>query len=243
MIQFNNVSFKFPHSNDLLLDNVSFEISKANTTAIIGLNGSGKTTLLKLMSGFLKPHSGIVNILDKEISLYSNKNLAQVISHIPQSFPTSFPYTVFEFAMMGRYPWQKELFPAQEDYDIVHKILKKLNLEQFKSRLIQTLSGGEKQKLLLARALVQNTQIILLDEPFNHLDLKNKLFFMEQIKTLRYEYQKTVITVLHDIEIVKRIFENTILLKNGKIKFHGDTKELTKESIYHYFGIDEIQLL
>ena len=194
-------------------------------TTIMGLNGTGKTTLLRLMSSYLKPTEGRVIIDTKPAKELSSKELAQKIAFVPQEFPTEFPFTVHEFVMMGRYAWQNNLLNQKEDFEKTKTVLKRLNLDPLKKRTINTLSGGEKQRTLLARAIIQNTQAILLDEPFNHLDIKNKKEFLSLLKKENKENNTTIIAIMHSLEDAKEFFNNVIFLKNGNIFFYGKTSD------------------
>lgn len=190
----------------------------------MGLNGSGKTTLLKLLSGFLSPQSGNITLEEKSLTKYTPKFLAQQLSFVPQDFPTNFPYTVFEFVLMGRYPWQKGLFTNRRDQFLTDEILEQLGLSLFQHRILSELSGGERQRVLMARALNQKTKILLLDEPLNHLDIKNKKFVLDLLDQ-QHQIGKTIIAVMHDFDHVQKHFDHVILLKNGKLAFSGPPEE------------------
>lgn len=191
----------------------------------MGLNGSGKTTLLKLISGFLKPSSGEIFLENRSMKIFSPKILAQYFTYVPQDFPTLFPYTVFEFVLMGRFPWQQGLFTTAEDKEKTKMILETLNLTPLKQRFIAELSGGERQRVLMARALNQDTPFVLLDEPLNHLDIKNSLFVMDLMNRLHGESKKNIIAVMHDFTQVKTYFDDVIFLKNGEIDFFGKVRD------------------
>ncbi|MBF0105804.1 MAG: ABC transporter ATP-binding protein [Deltaproteobacteria bacterium] len=204
-----------------LLCNCSLHIPRGAMLAIMGLNGMGKTTLLKIMSGTLKPLSGSVHIDGANAKGLSNKTLAKSVSHVPQDFPTDFPFTVFDFVMMGRFVWQRGLFNSREDRDKVHAALQNLKLDHLKDRPISQLSGGERQRTLLARALVQDSRAILLDEPSNHLDIKNKTGILNIIRDQNQKHQKTIIAVMHDFYDVKKYFDQVLFIKDGQIKYYG----------------------
>lgn len=232
MFILNNVTYSVGSKiQKCILDSVTLEIFAGQMTAVVGLNGTGKTTLLKLMSGLFRPSRGTVKI-GKHVTSSNGvrkpdaRDLARLVAYVPQDFPTDFPFTVAEFVMMGRFVWKKSLFDEPEDVEIVRCTLKRLNLENLSSRLIQTLSGGERQRVLLARALVQETPAILLDEPANHLDIKNKAELYELLQCENRSHGKTIIAVTHDLNDVKKYFHSVILLKEGHCAGHGPTGDL-----------------
>lgn len=225
MLALEKISFHVPGKKNLiLLKNISFNIEEGSRVAVMGLNGSGKTTLLKIMSFYFNPSEGYVSLNKKLLPTFSSKELAREIAYVPQDFPTDFPFTVFEFVMMGRFAWQDGLFYQKKDFEKVENILAKLLLHDFRDRVISTLSGGERQRVLLARAIVQESPAILLDEPLNHLDIKNKL---EILKILKQENKngKTIVAVMHDFHDVKENFTHVIFLKNGALKYAGRVAE------------------
>jgi len=231
MFQLKNISYTFPGLKKPLLENISLHIPKGSMTTIMGLNGTGKTTLLRIMSSYLKPVNGDVAVEDRPAKELSPKELAKKIAFVPQEFPTEFPYTVQEFIMMGRYAWQDNLLNQKEDFEKTHAVLQRLNLEALKNRTINTLSGGEKQRALLAKAIIQNTQAILLDEPFNHLDIKNKKEFLTLLQKENNENKTTIIAIMHSLEDAKEFFTDVVFLKDGKCFFHGKTSEGFKANI------------
>jgi len=239
MFTLEKISFQFSGSIVEPLRDVSVHIPTGAMVAIMGLNGAGKTTLLKVMSGFLKQSSGSLLIDSRAPSKFSHKALAQRLTVVPQDFPTEFPFTVFDFVMMGRFAWQQGLFHTQDDQDKVVAVLKRLNLEKLATRIISTLSGGERQRLLIARALVQETKSILLDEPVNHLDIKNKIQILNLLKQENQDHQKTIVAVMHDFHDVQKYFDQVLLLKDGQLKFYGDISQgFQDERLQSVFDVD-----
>jgi len=221
MLKAHHLSYHLPSFS---LSDISVGIPHNKKTAIMGLNGSGKTTLLKLFSGFFSPHSGEITLEEKSLTRYTPKLLAQKLSFVPQDFPTNFPYAVFEFVLMGRYPWQKGWFTNRCDKLLTCEILEQLDLTPFQNRILSELSGGERQRVLMARALNQKTQTLLLDEPLNHLDIKNKRFLLNLLDE-QNRIGKTVISVIHDFDHVQNHFDHVILLKDGKLAFCGPPED------------------
>ncbi len=215
-----NLSFGF--NERPVLDAVNFSVTRGRMTAIMGLNGSGKTTLLKLMSGYLKPHQGEISFSGKRLNDYTPKELGRELAWIAQEVPLDFPFTVAEFVRMGRYAWQDGFFSAAKDFEMVHVVLKKLDLTKLADRKLNELSGGERQRVLIARAFVQEANVILLDEPLNHLDIKRKFEILDLLKNEVVTQGKTVIAVLHEIELARRYFDEVVLLKEGVVQYSGN---------------------
>lgn len=237
MIHLENISHAIAHKP--VLKNISAKIRYGARTAIMGLNGSGKTTLLGIMNGLIHPTVGQVILGQRPLKKYTAMERARLVAQVPQDFHTDFPFTVMEFVLMGRFAWQKNGATQQHDSEIAIEILNRLGLIDFKTRQIQNLSGGERQKVLLARTLVQNTQLIFLDEPLNHLDIKNKKFILELLHEENQKKQKTVVAILHDLAEVRRYFNDVLLLKNGELKYHGPVNEgLSEKWMQEVFEIE-----
>ncbi|EKD51928.1 MAG: Ferric aerobactin ABC transporter ATPase component [uncultured bacterium] len=241
MFWLNNISHTFPLQTTPVLHNITLNIPQGSLTAIMGLNGSGKTTLLKVLSSLILPRQGEVFIAGQNATAYKAKELAQHIAFVPQDFPTDFPFTVNEFVLMSRYAWQTKLFDGQEDQIKIDRVLRELNLWDLKDRLITTLSGGERQRVLLARAFAQETKAILLDEPCNHLDIKNKHELLTWLKREHTRSSKTIIAVMHDFQDVNRHFSDVLLLKHGQLAFWGAKKKaLEPERLRAIFETDAV---
>ena len=185
---------KFGYSTELVLNNIELNVRKGEVLCLLGANGSGKTTLLKCMLGFEERFEGSINLLDTSIKSYTNKSLAKCLSFVPQKQESSFPYTVMEMVIMGR-NCHLDVFsrPKKLDYDIAMDALKHVGMESFADRSYMELSGGESQLVMIARALTQESECIVMDEPTSHLDYRNELVILETIKTLVSEQRKTVI--------------------------------------------------
>jgi iron complex transport system ATP-binding protein len=239
MFHLENIDFSL--SQNKILKEIHCDVKPGAMLAIMGLNGAGKTTLLRLLSDSLKPTQGQITFGGKSYTEYTHKKLAQKIAYVPQDFPVGFPFTVEEFILMGRYAWQTGLFHSKKDYEELERVLQELEITEFRKRQIKSLSGGERQRVLLARALIQNTEVILLDEPTNHLDIKHTQFFMQKLKRANLEQGKTVIAVMHDISLVKKYFSEVLMLKEGAAQFMGPTSQgFTAERIKEVFEVSEI---
>lgn len=223
MISLHDIGVRVENGRECLRG-ASLTITQGSLTAIMGLNGAGKTTLLKVISGALKPTSGTVTISGQALNALSSKKRAQTVAFVPQDFPTDFPFTVSEFVAMGRFARRTGFFETPTDQNAVNDSLAKLNLSSFAFRRINSLSGGERQRVLMARALLQDAPVLLLDEPLNHLDVKNRLFILDLIAAERRS-GRTIVAVMHDFQEVARHFDGAVLLKNGQVAFQGTVSQ------------------
>ena len=207
-----------------VLENISGEIKKGSLTAIIGPNGAGKTTFLKAIMGLLKPLSGEVTFG------FEDKERKTKIAYVPQTGSTDrdFPVTVFDVALMGRYPhlgWFKR--PKKKDREIAFEMLKKVGMEKYVHRQIGTLSGGQEQRVFLARALAQQAKLYFLDEPFKGVDAATEKVIVEMLREIR-EQGGTVVVVHHDLNTVKKHFDSVIMI-NKTLVCWGDTESCFNE--------------
>lgn len=221
-----------------ILKNISIGIKNQEIVGLIGPNGSGKSSLLRLLYKFYTPQKGRVFFSKKDISLISQKAIAQHIAVVLQEKEGLNNMTVYEIVLMGRHPY-KELFEkdTDEDHLIVLNALKKVNLKNKVDRIFATLSGGEKQRVLIAIAIAQQAKLLILDEPTNHLDPHYQLQIMNVIKSL----QIPTIVSIHDLNLASMFCNRLILLKNGKVFCEGTTKEvLTKDNIKKVYNVDVV---
>lgn len=207
-----------------VLENISGEIKKGSLTAIIGPNGAGKTTFLKAIMGLLKPLSGEVTFG------FEDKEGKTKIAYVPQTGSTDrdFPVTVFDVALMGRYP-HLGCFkrPKKKDREIAFEMLKKVGMEKYVHRQIGTLSGGQEQRVFLARALAQQAKLYFLDEPFKGVDAATEKVIVEMLREIR-EQGGTVVVVHHDLNTVKKYFDSVIMI-NKTLVCWGDTESCFNE--------------
>ena len=197
---------------------------------ILGPNGSGKTTLLKILTGLLKPQSGQLTINNK--AHLSLKEKSRLIAYVAQSEEIFLPYTVRQIVMMGRAPYLGLMgFEQASDCDIVEQCLALTETKAFENRFIQNLSGGEQQRVFLARALAQQTSILLLDEPISHLDLKHQIAFFSLIQKIRTQKPLTVIMTLHDLNLAARFCTHLLFLKDGRILGEGSSEQLMTSTL------------
>lgn len=227
-----------------ILNNISINIESGSFTALLGPNGAGKSTLLKIFSRVLEPSQGELFFENKEIGSVSLKEFSKKVSYLPQSFHFPFAIQVLDLVLLGRTPHQNFLtFNNQKDLDVCISALKKTGVEHLQDRYFQTLSGGEKQKVLLAKCLAQETKVLCLDEPTTFLDLKHQVEFSDLLKKLKNENNFTVILATHDLSFLKNCCDRTIFLKQGEVVQSGTTKELlTTSKIAELFDLPKTSL-
>jgi iron complex transport system ATP-binding protein len=201
-----------------VLENLSFAVPQSQMFIIIGPNGAGKTTLIRLMVGILKIQTGQIEVLQTPIGSYSQKRLARVLAYVPQGLPVGFPFTVAETVLLGRTPHQKVLgLASQNDLDIAQQAMMFTEVTHLARRKIDQLSGGEQQRVLIARALCQQPRVILLDEPTASLDLSHQIRIMDLMEKLKAEKGVTVVIVSHDVNLAALYGDQLLLLKTGEI--------------------------
>ena len=227
---------KMEIGNNEILKGVSIDSKNREVIGIIGPNGSGKSTLLKCIYRILKPNNGCIMLGEEDISKMSVKESAKKLAVVAQHNYYNFDFSVGEVVLMGRSPHKKSLEPDNsEDYDIVNESLEKVGMLGFKNRSFSTLSGGEQQRVILARALAQQTPCLILDEPTNHLDIKYQLSLLNIVKSLNL----TIISAIHDLNIASMYCDRLFVMKNGRIVGMGTPQEvLTKEFIKEIYDID-----
>ena len=230
-------NLKFSYGNKSILKDISLNFDKGKFYSIIGPNGSGKSTLIKNLSKILPPMANSVFIDKIDISTISNKNLSQKISVIPQDIKIEYDFTVFDVVMMGRSPYKRRFEDFNvEDEKIVEKYMKATNTWYLKDKLITELSGGESQRVIAARALTQETDIILLDEPTSHLDIQYQIEFLKIFKNLRMN--KVIIAVPHDLNLAATFSDEIILINKGEIISKGTPWQvINKENIKNVYNL------
>ena len=212
----NNLSYAY--GSRQVLRRLCFSIARGQFFTIIGPNGAGKTTLIKLMAGIIKRQSGRIDVMQKSIGSYSQKKMAQMLAYVPQGLPVGFPFTVEETVLLGRAPHQKVLgFASQNDLDIAQQAMTFTEVDHLARRKLDQLSGGEQQRVLIARALCQQPQVILLDEPTASLDLSHQIRIMDLMERLKTQKGMTVVMVSHDVNLAATYGDQLLLLKAGEI--------------------------
>ena len=224
MLEIKNLDFYYQTTK--ILNNINFKAKKGEFISMLGANGSGKTTFLQCIQGLLAPKAGKILIDGENIIQLSKKEIAQKISVVPQENKNVFAYEVLDMVVMGINPWLSFAEdPSQADYQKAEKILEHLGVAELKRKNFNQISGGERQLVLIARALMQQTDILLLDEPNSHLDFKNVHLMMEIMRDLSFE-NKTVITALHDPNLAYKYSDRVIILKEGNILAAGAVEKV-----------------
>jgi len=214
-IEIKNLCFKY--QNEQIINDLSINIPKNSFLAIAGPNGVGKSTLLNIICKILHPQKGTISILQKNIHEYTTTQLATKIAMVNQNSNSSFSFSVLQTVMMARTPYLKTLgFETENDRNIVLDALKAADVEKFADRNLHQLSSGEKQRVLIARALAQQTDIILLDEQTSFLDYKHQVRIYDLLKKLQIENNKTIITITHDINLALQYCDKILFLAPDK---------------------------
>ncbi|WP_457548598.1 ABC transporter ATP-binding protein [Archaeoglobus sp.] len=226
---------EFSYNSIPALKKVTIDIHESEMVAIVGPNGSGKSTLLKCIDRILKPKKGVILINGKDIKDFNRIEIARTIGYVPQSVKQFFPATVFEVVLMGRRPylgWRC----SRKDIEKVFDVLKTLNIENISMRDFNELSGGQQQKVLIARALAQEPEILLLDEPTANLDIKHQLEVMEIIRRIVRKNGITAIVAIHDLNLASRYADRIVMMKDGKVFAAGTPEDVLTsaniESVY-----------
>jgi len=205
-----------------VLKDISFSISRGDFFIVIGPNGSGKTTLMKTIAGIRRFEKGRLDILESSIDGYTRKTLSQTVAMVPQEVAADFPFTVNELVLMGRAPYLGMLGLAQKgDMEIANQAISFTGAEHLAHRKLDQLSGGERQLVFIARAICQQPQIMLLDEPTASLDLAHQTKIMDLMEKLKVEKGITVVMVSHDVNLAAMYGDTLLLLKEGKVVSMG----------------------
>jgi iron complex transport system ATP-binding protein len=235
-IQTNNLTFAY--KDKPVLDGVSLSVERGEMVGILGPNGSGKTTLLKIFSAVLKGR-GDVKVNGRSIETYRKRELSRLFAVVPQESQILFPYTVAEIVLMGRASYHSPLaLEGKKDLEVARASMELTDSLPFSDRYLHELSGGEKQRVIIARALAQEPEILLLDEPSAFLDLKHQVQVFELMRRLNREHRLTIVAALHDLNLAALFFPRLVMLRDGKVYRDGSPKEvLTEETIEEIYGI------
>ncbi len=223
------VNLYWAYPRGFSLEGISFTLGQGERLGILGPNGSGKTTLLKLLLRILPPPRGNFFLDGQDISGLSQRELSRWVAYVPQHGPGQDSFTVEQVLQMGRYPHSRRL--QGRDHQIVRRVLEVLGLQDFRFLPVQSLSGGEYQRVLLGRALVQETPLLLLDEPTNHLDLHFQLSLLELLKEEQRRRPLTILSIFHDINLALDFSTSLLVLSRGQGRALGGTKEIVESDI------------
>lgn len=219
------------YGDKTILDRVTIQVNTGDFFVIVGPNGAGKTSFLKVLMGNVRPTGGSFEIMGRPHTTYSRRQLAQIISIVPQHVPLDFPFTVAETILMGRSPhlslWELE---QRRDVEIAEQAMKFTDVTHLAGRRLDRLSGGELQRVIIARAICQQPRIILLDEPTASLDPLHQMKIMDLMERLREEHGVTVVMISHDLNLASLYGDRLLLMKDGAVQKEGKPKEVLFES-------------
>ena len=233
MIEIKDISFSYG-SNKVLSD-ISFDIGHGECIGVLGNNGAGKSTLVTCINKILAPETGEVYIDGQDILKMRRREIACLVSYVAQKNEINH-MTVFDTVLLGRKPYINWAV-SQEDIDICDEMIEQLGMSDFKLRYINELSGGELQKIMLARALVQQPKLLLLDEPTSNLDPKNQHEMMSLVKELSQKHGIGVLIVIHDLNLALRYCDRFLFIRDGSVYRYGDESVITPETISEVYGI------
>jgi len=233
-LEIQGVSFAYDSVD--VLSEISLDVQERQIVGVIGPNGSGKTTLLKCINRVLKPRLGTVLIDDRDLKELSRKEIALEVGVVPQNSEIRFPFSVMDVVMMGRTPalqtFERE---TRRDMEIVEVAMRMTNVLKLADREIDQVSGGERQRVIIARALAQKPKVLLLDEPTLHLDVNHLLEVLDLVRDLVRDERLTVIMVSHDLDLAARYCDRLIMLSDGEIRAAG-----TVEKVLTPLNLDDV---
>ena len=227
-----------------VLRGVSFAAAAGRLVCILGPNGSGKTTLLRCLLGRLRPDAGKILLHDRLLKGYSPRRLARMLAYVPQVPAAAFAFTVREIVLMGRFAHTGLLALAgKSDLAVVHEAMKMTETLDFTTRTLDELSGGEAQRVMLARALAQQPQVMLLDEPTSHLDIRHQLVIYRTMERLAHDWQMAVVCVSHDVNLAGRFADELMLMRDGEVLAAGLPEEVIQQDVLHRTYDVQIELM
>lgn len=229
---------RFSYPDKRVLREINVFIHPGEMVALLGPNGSGKTTLLKLASGILRPEDGEIKLGNYNLARMSRKAIARELAVVPQQFHIPYAFSAFDVVMLGRFPFTR-MFSGENEADrlAAAEAMSLVGLDNMSDRNFDELSGGERQKVILAMALAQQPKLLLLDEPTLHLDINHQIEILELVRLLNKVRGLTVLAAIHDLNLAALYFDRLVVLKNGSIVAEGSPlKVLTERTISDVFG-------
>ena len=235
----NDLTFSYPSTQRKVLDSISLSLHKGEILCILGPNGAGKTTLLNCMAGLLKPQSGSIRLCGRQLSDMKEKEIAALVGFVPQLHTPSFDYRVLDFVLMGRAPKTGKFSrPSAADEALCMDVLRSMGIDHLAEKSYLNLSGGERQQLLIARAIVQEPEVILFDEPTAHLDFGNQQRVLQRVRQMAKDGFSVVITTHNPDHALLLGDQAVIVTRDGKV-LQGTSEEiLTEEMLKDVYGID-----
>ena len=235
MIEAKGICFHYKNC-PVVLQDVAFQAEEGQFLAILGNNGAGKSTLLKCMNGILKPDAGSLLLDGEDLLAMPRRQVAQRVAFVAQTVAST-QMTVHDMVMLGRRPYMGWSF-SREDHDIVHAAMARLGLMDMRGRFLNQLSGGERQKVMLARALAQQPRLLLLDEPTSALDIRNQYQVLKIVGELCRTEGLTAVVVIHDLTLALRFCDRFLLMRDGQVYRCGGLEVLDKTALREVYGVD-----
>lgn len=235
MIQANHLHYHYKDGAQVLKD-ISFTLEPGNFLAILGNNGVGKSTLLKCCNNILQADSGQVLLDGENLLAMSHHEIARRVAFVSQSVSNT-QMTVHDVVMLGRRPYMKWGF-TEQDHAIVHESMDRLGLDPLRGRFLNQLSGGERQKVMIARALAQQPKLMLLDEPTSSLDIRNQYQVLQIVRDICHKDHLMAIVVIHDLSLALRFCDKFLLLRQGQVYAYGDHTVLDSKALRDVYGVD-----
>lgn len=228
----------FSYYDGPVLREINLTVEAGELVALVGPNGAGKTTLLKVISGLLPPRKGRVLLGGQDVRRLSRREIARRVAMVPQAIGDPFGFTAYEMVMLGRTPYVRPLAgPSPRDCQVVREQMRLTDTADLAERPFNELSGGEQQRVILAMALAQEPELLLLDEPVAHLDIGHQVEILELVKGLNRSRRLTVLATMHDLNLAALYFDRLILLDRGQVAAQGaPTQVLDEERIRRVFG-------
>ena len=236
MLSVENLNFRYSKFSRPVLSGASLQLKPGEIGILLGKNGSGKTTLFKNILGIHKPGSGKILFEGENLLKMSRKERARRIAYVPQDIHFG-ALTVFDSIMLGRVSYFGTR-SGDEDYKAVEKILMDMHLEEYAFRMVDELSGGERQKIAIARAMAQEPKLMVFDEPTGNLDIANEQLIMEEARKLAKEKNIAILSSLHDLNQALTFGDKFFFLKNGEVKYAGGREIITAEVVKDTFDVD-----
>ena len=234
MLSVENLQFHY-QGGPKVLKKINFSLGDGEFLAILGNNGAGKSTMLKCFNHIITPDAGEVLLNGENLLKMSAKEVARRIAFVAQNVPDT-QMTVHDMVMLGRRPYMSWAF-TERDHEIVHEAMDRLKVSEFRGRFLNRLSGVERQKVMLARALAQEPKLLLLDEPTSSLDLKNQYQVLQIVKDICHETGISAIVVIHDLNLALRFCDRFLLMQQGEVYRYGDAGILDREAIWEVYGV------
>ena len=235
MLNVENLSFHYRGGPPVLRD-VSFSLEAGQFLAILGNNGAGKSTMLKCFNQILRVGGGHVWMDGEDLLTLSHREVARRVAFVSQTIPST-QMTVHDVVMLGRRPYMRWGF-TEEDHRIVHQAMDRLHLSDMRGRFLNELSGGERQKVMLARALAQQPKVLLLDEPTSSLDIQNQYQVLDIVRDICRTSAIAAVMVIHELNLALRFCDRFLLLKDGQVYRSGDRSILDRQALREVYGVD-----